>query len=64
MLRLKSNCERVIKLVLSHGRKGDVLWIWEIFQRGAVDVSKKLSNLSDTVRPVVEEEYLITIYSG
>jgi hypothetical protein len=64
MLWFKSDHEWVVELVLCHSCKGDVLWVWEFFQRRAVDVSKKLSDLSDTIRPVIEEENLVAIYKS
>ena len=61
MLRLESNCEWVVELVLSHGSESDVLWVREFFQRRAVDAAKKLGDLSDTIRSVVEKEDLVAI---
>jgi hypothetical protein len=60
-LWLESNCKWIVEFVLGHGCKSDVLWIREIFQWRAVNVPKQLSDLSDTIGSVIEEEYLITI---
>ena len=33
MLRLEGDLEWVVELVLGHGGKSDVLWIWEVLER-------------------------------
>jgi hypothetical protein len=62
VLWFESNFERIVELVLGHGCESDVLWVREVLQWGTVNISKKLSDLSNTVRAVVEEEYLVTIW--
>jgi len=61
MLWPEGNLEGVVELVLSHGCNSDVLGVGKIWLRGAVDVSEQLSDLSHTIGPVVEEEYLVAI---
>lgn len=61
VLGLESNREGVIELVLGHGGEVDVLWVWEVLQWRTIEVSEQLSDLSDTVRSVVEEEYFVAI---
>lgn len=61
VLWLESNLERVVELVLGHGGESDVLGVWEVFEWRTVNIAEKLGDFSDTVRSVVEEEYLIAI---
>lgn len=61
MLRLESDLEGVVELVLGHGREGDVLGIGEVWSGRTINVSKKLGDFSDTVGPVVEEKDLISL---
>jgi hypothetical protein len=61
VLRLEGDGERVVKFVLSHGRDSNILWVREIFQWRTIDVSEQLGNFPNTIRSVVEEEYLIAI---
>jgi len=61
MLGLEGDLERIVELVLSHSGKSDVLWVWEIFSWGTIDVTEKLCDFSDTIGTVVEEENLIAI---
>jgi hypothetical protein len=61
VLRGKGDREGVIGLVLGHGGDGDVLWVREIRARRAVVVTQQLSDLTDSVRAVVEEEESVTI---
>jgi hypothetical protein len=64
VLRLEGNGKWVVQLVLGHCSKGDILGVGEVLQRRPVHASKQLSDFSDTIRPVVKEEYLITICAG
>ncbi len=55
VLRLETDLEGVVELVLSHRNESDVLWVGEIWQRRAVIISKELSDLAHTIGSVVEE---------
>lgn len=61
VLWLEGDGEWVVELVLGHGSECDILWIFEVWLWRTVDIAEELSNLSDTIRAVVEEEDLITI---
>jgi hypothetical protein len=61
VLWLEGDFEGVIELVLSHGCESDVLGVWEVGLGGSVDVSEELSDLTDSIGAVVEEEDLVTI---
>ena len=63
VLRLESNFEGVIRLVLGHRDQLD-LGVGEIGQGGSVDITKELGDLTGSVGAVVEEEYNIVIFAG
>ena len=63
VLRGEGNRKGVVGLILGHGGEGDVLGVGEVGARGAVVVTQELSDLTDTVRTVVEEEDGIIVYA-
>jgi hypothetical protein len=62
-LRGEGNIKGVVGLILSHSGEGDVLGIGEVGGRGTVVVTQELSDLTDTVRTVVEEEEGVVVYA-
>ena len=61
VLGREGNGESVVGLVLGHGGNGDVLRVREVGSGGAVVVTQKLSDLTNTVRAVVEEEQGVVV---
>ena len=61
VLWLEGDLERVVEFVLCHCCEGDILWVREVGFGGSVDISEKLSDLTDSVGAVVKEEDLIAI---
>jgi hypothetical protein len=61
VLWLEGDRERIVEFVLGHCSKSDVLGVGEVLQWRTVNVSKQLSDLSDTVGSVIEEKDLVTI---
>jgi hypothetical protein len=61
LLRREGDGESVVGLVLCHGGNGDVLRVGEIGSGGAVIVTQKLSDLTNTIRAVVEEEQGVVV---
>lgn len=62
MLGRESNGEGVVRLVLGHGGDGDVLGVGEVGAGRAVVVTQQLSDLTNTVRTVVEEEDGVVVW--
>ena len=63
MLRLESNFEGVVRLVLGHRDQLD-LGVREVGQGRSVDVAKELGDLTDSIGAVVEEEHDIIVLVG
>jgi hypothetical protein len=56
--------ERVFDVVLSHGGDMDVLGVREVGLGGSVEVAHQLSDFTNSVGAVVEEEQSIAIWSN
>jgi len=62
VLRLESNSEWIVELVLRHCCETNVLWVRKVRLWRCINTSEELCDFSNTVRAVVEEENLVAIY--